>query len=134
MNLLLDTNVISKILRGKPESYRIAAELSLKSGDRHFTSSIVVQELHYGIAKSPNPEASRARVESMLLGLSGIIDFTMEDGEIAGRLRFLLARRGEVIGAYDMLIAAQALRMDIPVVTNNTREFARVPGLKIIDW
>ena len=134
MKLLLDTNVISKIMSGKPLSYRSSASLSRAAGDQHYTSVIVMHELIYGAAKSPDPEASRDRIAVTLAGLRGVVDFTADDAMIAGQIRAGLARRGLLIGAFDTLIAAQAIRMDATIVTNNRREFVRVPGLNVIDW
>lgn len=53
---------------------------------------------------------------------------------MAGKLRQYLAKRGQMIGPYDLLIAAQALRLDRTLVTGNVREFSRVPGLRWVDW
>jgi tRNA(fMet)-specific endonuclease VapC len=134
VKLLLDTNVVSKIMSGKPPSYRSSAFQSRQAGDLHFTSVIVMHELYYGAAKSPKPDVSRDRVSVTLDGLNGVVDFTTEDAVISGQIRAYLAERGAAIGSYDVLIAAQALRIEATIVTNNRREFVRVPGLEVIDW
>ena len=134
MKLLFDTNVMSKIMSGKPSRYRASADASREAGNLHYTSVIVMHELLYGAAKSPRPEFSRERVLVTLAGLSDILDFTADDAEIAGNLRAQLAALGTPIGPYDVLIAAQALRSDATVVTNNRREFDRVPNLNVLDW
>jgi tRNA(fMet)-specific endonuclease VapC len=134
VKLLLDTNVVSKIMSGNPLRYRTSANASRVAGNLHYTSAIVLHELLYGAAKSLKPEFSRDRVLVTLGGLSGILDFTAEDAEIAGLIRAQLAALGTPIGPYDVLIAAQALRNDATVVTNNRREFDRVPNLKVLDW
>ncbi len=134
MKLLLDTNVVSKIMSGRPPNYRISAGVSREAGNLHFTSVIVMHELYYGAAKSPRPEESRDRAMVTLAGLNGIVDFTADDAEIAGSIRAQLSAKGMPIGSYDVLIAAQALRIGATVVTNNRREFDRIPGLDVIDW
>lgn len=121
-------------MSGRPPSYRLAAFASRERGDSHLTSVIVTHELVYGAAKSPNPSASRDRLSLTLGGLNGIVDFTAEDAEIAGEIRAKLAALGTPIGPYDVLIAAQAIRIEAAVVTNNRREFMRVPNLQVIDW
>jgi len=132
--LLLDTNVLSKIISGKPPGYRREVEESRKRSEKQFTSVIVVHELLYGVARSLNPDKALDRVTVTLSGLSGIADFTPRDAEIAASLRATLSGRGELIGPYDLFIAAQALRLEAVLVTNNTREYKRVPGLEVVDW
>jgi len=62
------------------------------------------------------------------------LEFDREDARRAGEIRALLASRGSMIGSYDVLIAGQAVARDMILVTNNTSEFGRVPGLRIEDW
>ena len=121
-------------MSGRPPSYRSSAFQSRQAGDLHYTSAIVMHELLYGAAKSPKPDVSRDRVSMTLAGLSGVVDFTAEDATIAGRIRAYLAEQGTPIGSYEVLIAAQALRMEATLVTNIRREFVRVPGLEVRDW
>ncbi|MBC7368535.1 MAG: PIN domain-containing protein [Undibacterium sp.] len=95
-------------------------------------SSIVVAELEYGAVKS-GVTSQRTRLDALRSTLP-LEPFTLADAAEFGRLRTLLARRGELIGPYDLLIAAQALRLGATLITHNLREFSRVPGLKIEDW
>jgi tRNA(fMet)-specific endonuclease VapC len=96
-------------------------------------STITCAELWYGAAKSRQPQRSRAEQDALLLPFR-ILDF---DGAAADRyasLRAHLARAGKPIGDRDLMIAATALANRMGVVTNNTREFVRVPGLRVEDW
>ncbi len=126
---LPDTNAISRHLRGDDRhlSARFAAEFS-----QLILSAIVLAELEFGAAKS-GIARHRTRLDGLLASLP-IEPFTQSDSVTYGRLRALLQRRGEMIGALDALIAAQALRLGATVVTHNVREFSRIPGLKIENW
>jgi tRNA(fMet)-specific endonuclease VapC len=99
-------------------------------------SSIVVFELRYGVARSQRKQFNAAAVNEFQFGGGNLLllPFDDEDAAHAGALRAALAARGMPIGPYDVLIAGQALRHRATLVTANTREFARVPGLKVEDW
>jgi tRNA(fMet)-specific endonuclease VapC len=134
LRLLLDTNVISKIVRGRELSYRENLELSVAAGNQLCTSVIVMFELEYGAIRSPLPAITRQRQASALSKMDLIFDVIDEDATIAARVRCELETRGERIGEYDVLIAAQAIRTESILVTNNRRHFDRVGGLHVIDW
>ena len=97
-------------------------------------SSIVLFELWYGAAKSTRPERNAQRIADLLAGPIEVLPFDQADAEEAGAIRAALERKGTPIGAYDILVAAQARRRDALLVTANEREFARVPQLKFEDW
>ena len=134
MNYLLDTNVVSKMVRGREQSYRLKAAQSLAAGNTHDTSVIVSFELEYGAMKGPQPETTRQKQASVLSQMSNIHNVTLEDAKIAARIRGELESRGEPIGEYDILIAAQAVRTGSVLVTNNRKHFNRINGLDVIDW
>lgn len=115
-------------------SYRANAIKSRISGDLHFTSVIVVHELMYGVLKSNAESTLFQRVVQAFAGFDGFWELNEDDAQDAARIRHALASDGELIGPYDLLIAAQALRRNATLVTNNTREFSRVKGLRLIDW
>jgi tRNA(fMet)-specific endonuclease VapC len=103
--------------------------------DRHIAiSSIVLFELRYGAMKSARPERNVRRIADFLVGPIAVLPFEPGDAEEAGDIRAAVERAGTSIGPYDLLIAAQARRRGALLVTANTREFARVPGLDIEDW
>jgi tRNA(fMet)-specific endonuclease VapC len=97
-------------------------------------SSIVAFELWYGVAKSARPEANTRMVETFFAGPLSLLAFEAEDAKVAGRVRSDLEAAGKPIGAYDLLIAGQALRHQLTLVTANAKEFNRVKGLAWEDW
>jgi len=96
-------------------------------------SVITVSELRYGVQKSARPQQNSRALEQFLLPLE-IVDFSEEATKDYGRIRAALERQGTPIGPLDTLIAALAVSLGTTLVTNNTREFERVPGLRIEDW
>src|SRR5690606_32475964 len=97
-------------------------------------SAIVLFELHYGIANSARRGENADRLAVFLQAPVAVLPFEPDDAGEAGELRTELKRAGTPIGPYDLLIAAQARRRGAVLVTANTDEFARVPGLKTEDW
>jgi tRNA(fMet)-specific endonuclease VapC len=96
-------------------------------------SAITVAELEFGIAKSTRKEES-AQALSHILALAPAIPCDLEPTSAYGRIRAYLKGQGSPIGPLDTLIAAHALSRGCTLVTNNTREFSRVPGLPLTDW
>ncbi len=129
MLLLLDTNVFSAYFQRRDE--RLVARVAA-AFPKIRLSALVLAELEYGAAKT-GLARHRARIDGLLANLA-VEPFLREDSVRYGQLRSHLERRGETIGAVDLLIAAQALRLGATVVTHNLRDFARVPGLKCEDW
>lgn len=115
-------------------SYRENAIRSRAAGDLHFTSVIVLHELMYGVLKSVPESTLSARIVRAFTGFDGFWELTEDDAQDAARIRHDLAIEGRLVGPYDLLIAAQALRRDAILVTNNTREFSRIKGLHLLDW
>lgn len=134
MRFLLDTNACIALLNGRPEAVRRRFERAVKKGDQVTTSSIVLFELQYGVAKSARPQQNADRLTTFLSGPLEILDFTVEDAEHAGSVRAALEAAGTPIGAYDLLIAGQARRFGATLVTANSEEFSRVKGLRLQDW
>jgi tRNA(fMet)-specific endonuclease VapC len=129
MRYLLDTNAVIAILNSA-ESKTFAAVLKQRSEDVA-TSSIVMHELFFGAYKSARQARNLSVLEALRLT---ILDFDGDDAREAGRIRAQLSQRGRPIGPYDVLIAGQALRHRLILVTANVREFSRVPGLACEDW
>jgi tRNA(fMet)-specific endonuclease VapC len=130
----LDTNVIifAMNLRRPGIAERLEAELA--TGTQLIVPAIVRFELEYGCAKSAARERSRAALEVFLSAGFEQPPFDLDDAREAGEMRAQLDARGTPIGWYDTLIAAQARRRGATLVTSNTREFERVPGLMVVDW
>jgi tRNA(fMet)-specific endonuclease VapC len=94
-------------------------------------SAVVIHELYYGAFKSQRVEKNVARVDALRFS---VLEFDEEDARQAGQIRAHLASKGTPIGPYDVLIAGQARARELTLVTHNTSEFQRVPGLKVEDW
>lgn len=136
MAWLLDTNTCIYLLTGKhPDSQRnILARLdALPRNERPLISSVVLSELQYGIRKSRWRKANQALLDEFLLDFN-VSDYGTGAAIFYGELRTDLEKRGQPIGPMDMMIAAHALALDATLVTHNTREFAKVKGLRLEDW
>jgi len=131
MNYLLDTNVCIYIIKEKPES--VIKKFERISPMEVGVSIITVAELEFGVAKSQYPEKNRKALEQFILPLI-ILPFDLEDTRAYGDIHHHLESRGTPIGAMDMLIAAQARRREVVLVSNNEQEFSRIPGLRVENW
>lgn len=129
---LLDTNICIFLIKNKNQ-YLKQKIFSCKK-DEIYLSSITIAELEYGVSKSQFRERNRQALLDFCSDFTNIIDFTTEDTEAYGMIRAYLENKGIPIGPFDTQIAAQGLTRNLTVVTNNVREFSRVPGLKIEDW
>jgi tRNA(fMet)-specific endonuclease VapC len=131
MSYLLDTNICIYIINKKPAA--LLSRLTLLQPEDIKISSIVLAELEYGVFKSKMQEKNRAALHNFVSSFE-IIPFDQRDVEIFGLLRAELEHRGEVIGPYDMMIAAQAISRAYTLVTNNIKEFQRIPQLNLENW
>jgi len=134
LNYLLDTNACIALINGRPASVRSRFQKAIAAGDKVFVSSIVAFELWYGVAKSSRQQVNRQRLATFLRGPITLLPFEDEDAEVAGAVRATLEAAGTPIGAYDLLIAGQAERRKLTLVTANVAEFARIQGLAWQDW
>lgn len=107
---------------------------ALDDGAELVIAPVVLLELEVGVIRSSFPEVARKALEIFLSLISGIPPLERWDAELAAHIRADLMRKGQIIGAFDLLIAAQAARLNATIVTNNVREFSRIPGLKWEDW
>ena len=131
MNFLLDTDICIYLINKRPPSV-ISRFKQYRPGDIGI-SVITVSELEYGVAKSVRQEENQQRLEAFLAPFD-LLPYTAKAVRTYGTLRADLEQRGKVIGPLDMLIAAQALTEELILVTNNKREFSRVPDLRIENW
>lgn len=127
---LLDTNILIAALKGRPEVQQRLETLSLTV---IHLSAIVLGELEFGAEKSAYGERNRARLAALVqrLPLVGIDHVTTRH---YAKIRAVLELQGTPIGANDTWIAAQALAINATLVTDNEREFSRVPGLQLENW
>ena len=134
MDYLLDTNACIALINNEPASVRKRLQKATAAGTRVLVSSVAVFELSYGVAESARQEFNRKRLQTFLSGPVTILAFDAADAEIAGTIRATLEAKGRPIGAYDLLMAGQALRYDLTLVTANVSEFSRVKGFKWQNW
>lgn len=128
---MLDTNICSFIIREKPLS--VKEKLKIVSKDNEVViSSIVASELLYGAYKKGSPKLITA--VKTFIDFFEVLPFDLNAAEEYGKLRSYLEKKGNIIGAYDLQIAAHALSLNAVLVTNNTKEFSRIEKLKIEDW
>jgi len=131
---LLDTNACIALISGNPAAVRRQFERANSAGEQIATSSVVIFDLWYGVTKSSRREANTERLLAFLAGPIERLDFDEGDAREAGRVRAELEVVGRPIGAYDILIAGQALRHGARLVTANSAEFGRIAGLTSEDW
>jgi tRNA(fMet)-specific endonuclease VapC len=134
VNYLLDTNACIALINGKPPAVRSKFQKATDAGAEVFVSSIALFELWYGVAKSSRREFNKKRLEIFLAGPVRSLPFEDADAELAGAIRADLERVGKPIGAYDLLIAGQAMRNKLTLITANLSEFARIKALAWADW
>ena len=134
MTYLLDTNVCIALMKEWRSPVRDHYERA--RGDRalFFVPSVVVFELWFGAGKSDRVEANSGRLRGFLSGEITELPLDSDDARAAGLLRAELERAGRPIGPYDLLIAGQAINRKLTLVTANESEFARVKGLRTVNW
>jgi tRNA(fMet)-specific endonuclease VapC len=134
MIYLPDTNVFSRYLRGMDLTIKTKLEANLRLCR---LSAVVLSELEYGAQKRPDIPSLRLRVNRLRSLVPDKIDYTCTDAVYYGFVRAHLAGfkpNAQLIGPYDLMLAAQALRLGATLVTHNIAEFGRVPGLQFEDW
>ena len=133
MMICIDTNVAIASLNRRPAvvAERLGEAIRFQ---KVALPAPALHELGYGAANSQRVQENIARIETFLELPIEVLPFDAEDAREAGFIRAALRKLGVPIGNYDVLIAAQARRRSLPLVTANVREFARVPGLIVTDW
>ncbi|MDU6412330.1 MAG: tRNA(fMet)-specific endonuclease VapC [Yersiniaceae bacterium] len=130
LKYMLDTNICIYTIKNKPQAVRDAF-------NQHYgqmcISSVTLMELIYGAEKSASPEKNLRVVEGFIARLE-VLNYGIDAAVQTGQIRAELARAGTPIGPYDSMIAAHARALGLVLVTNNTREFIRVNGVRLEDW
>ena len=130
MKYLLDTDICVYVINERPR--RTLERFVKQEVGEIGVSSVTAAELAFGVTKSGSQRNRRA-LEAFLLPLK-IADFDLAAAFSYGEVRTFLEGKGQVIGPLDMLIAAHAKSLGATLVTNNLREFKRVPGLAVENW
>ncbi|NTG49902.1 type II toxin-antitoxin system VapC family toxin [Agrobacterium rhizogenes] len=128
MKYLLDSNAVIALMKGHSG---FVAEIRKHKPQDFAIPAIVAHELFYGAYKGQRVADNLARVDALQFET---LDFDREDARKAGEIRAALAILGTPIGAYDVLIAGQAVARDLILVTHNVRELQRVKNLRFEDW
>ncbi len=128
---LLDTDIcIYLIKQHPPEVLARFQQVQIKQLN---ISVVTVFELYYGIEKNNSHQRNLSALENFISPLT-VVDFTVDAAKKAATIRHQLQQQGTPIGAYDIQIAAIALALNMTLLTNNAREFARVKNLKLENW
>ena len=130
LRYMLDTNLCIHVMRN-PDS-PVRDRFKAHTGELCI-SMITLHELIHGADKSQRPEFQRELTMDLVSRLE-VLNFDAEAANHSGNIHATLAKAGAIIGAYDMLIAGHARSLGLTIVTNNSREFSRVDGLRCEDW
>ncbi|KNX76323.1 plasmid maintenance protein [Pseudomonas sp. 250J] len=130
LRYMLDTNICIFTIKNKPQVVREAFN---RYHGQLAISTVTLMELIYGAEKSAAPERNLAIVEGFAARLD-VLDYDIQGAAHTAQLRAELAKAGTPIGPYDRMIAGHARARGLTLVTNNLREFQRVPGLRVEDW
>ena len=128
---MLDTNICIYIIKQKPPI--VIERLKQTDISQIGISSITLSELQYGVSKSSIPERNQIALSQFVAPLE-ILPYDDGAAQYYGDLRFRLEKQGAPIGSLDMLIAAHAISLNSVLITNNEKEFIRIPYLKIDNW
>lgn len=133
MRYLLDTNILSELIRMRPNPH-LLERLRAKSSQSLFTSCVCVTELRYGSALRKDFEFFWSRIEEEILSRVIILEFGVDEAIIAGDLLASLQKRGRLVGIEDVLIASTALSHKCTLITGNVRHFVDMEGLTVENW
>lgn len=132
MGLMVDTNVFIRFEKsGQPVDLS-----SWESSQKVYISAVIVSELLMGVHRANTEERRQRRsafVEAVISGV-GVLDFTVPAARVHAEIHAELAKKGQMIGAHDLIIAATARCHGLSVLTDNVQEFSRVPGLRVIPF
>jgi len=130
LKYMLDTNIVIYTIKNRPA---IARRAFKQHEGQLCISSITWGELVYGAERSSQPARNLADIEGLAARLA-VLDFDVAAATHFGQVRAELYRVGKPIGPYDMMIAGHARASGLVLVTNNVKEFERVPGLRVENW
>ena len=131
MKFMLDTNICIYIIKQKP--VKVIERFTQYSPGDILISSITIAELRYGAEKSLHVLQNHDALNGFIIPLE-VAAFDEKAADEYGKVRAMLERKGQSIGSMDMIIGAHALSLGVTLVTNNTKEFKRIRGLKVENW
>ena len=130
LRYLLDTNIVIYVIKRRPLQ---ALEIFNQNAGRMAISAITLAELQHGAEKSSNPAVNLAVVEDLCSRLE-VLHYGAKAAQHYGSIRATLEKQGQTIGVNDLHIAAHARSEGLTLVSNNLREFERVPALQFENW
>lgn len=130
LKYMLDTNIVIYVIKNRPQD--VAVHFNLHAGQMCI-SAVTLAELWYGVEKSAAPQKNAGVLEDFISRLD-VLEFSDKASSHYGDIRADLERRGQVIGANDLFIAAHARSESLILVTNNLKEFKQVDGLRLDNW
>ena len=130
LRYLLDTNIVIYVIKRRPPQ---ALDIFNQHAGRMAISAITLAEMHHGVEKSSDPAANLAVVEDFCSRLE-VLPYAAKAAQHYGAIRSALEKQGQPIGVNDLHIAAHARSEGLTLVTNNLREFERVPALQLENW
>ncbi len=133
MHYMLDTNTLIYVLNARPQHQAVLDQFNQHDPRNLCLSSITLAELRFGVEQSERRDSTQGKLNRVIAALS-VAPFEERAARAYGSLRAQLQADGTPIGPLDTLIAGHALSLGMTLVTNNTREFSRVPGLRIENW
>lgn len=130
LKYLLDTNIVIYTMKNRP----VAVRDTFNSHEGQLCiSTVTLMELFYGAEKSNDPAQNTRNIENFAARLH-VLDYDSAAAQHTGQIRAELAKTGQTIGPYDQMITGHARSLGLIMVSNNVREFARVPGLRLENW
>ncbi len=130
LKYMLDTNIVIYSIKNRPSEVRKAFN---RFSGQMCISAVTLGELICGAEHSSRPEENLSVIEGMAARLE-VLHFEPQDSTHFGQIRAELTSSGTIIGPYDMMIAGHARARGLTLVTNNTREFERISGLRLDNW
>ena len=130
LKYLLDTNIVIYVLKRRPKE---VLEIFNTNASRMAISSITLSELLYGAEKSANVDKNLEAIEEFISHLE-VLPYNAKASQHYGQIKAALEKKGKIIGENDIHIAAHAISQGLILVTNNLREFKRVPNLALENW
>ncbi len=131
MKFMLDTNICIYIIKQKP--VKVLERFTRYSPGDMLISSITIAELRYGAEKSLHVLQNHDALSGFIIPLE-VAAFDEKAADEYGKVRAILEKKGQPIGSMDMIIGAHALSLGVTLVTNNTKEFKKIRGLKVENW